>query len=210
MTLPTVPPPEPRWPALLGAAALGGLYMSFPKNLSFGPNWLMLAVLGVLLVPTVVTHQMGKDDLNHRFGLVVSAVMTLALAWSIARLIATLPEKREEPIALLRSAGALWASNVLVFATWYWRLDAGGPHMRDRNQAHVEGSFLFPQMTLKGDKAWRPGFVDYLSLAFNTSTAFSPADVAPLTRWAKSLMMLQSTLSLTTLAILAARAINTL
>jgi hypothetical protein len=98
---------------------------------------------------------------------------------------------------------------VLVFASWYWRLDAGGPHKRDRLEAHVEGSFLFPQMTMKpAMKNWRPGFVDYLFLAFNTSTAFSPTDTPPLTRWAKMLMMTQSMLSLSTIAILAGRAIN--
>jgi hypothetical protein len=57
---------------------------------------------------------------------------------------------------------------------------------------------------------WRPGFMDYLFVAFNTSTAFSPTDVPVLSRWAKALMMTQSTISLGTLAILAARAINIL
>jgi hypothetical protein len=57
---------------------------------------------------------------------------------------------------------------------------------------------------------WRPGFVDYLFLAFNTSTAFSPTDVPVLSRWAKGLMMLQAFVSLATLALLAARAVNIL
>ena len=77
--------------------------------------------------------------------------------------------------------------------------------------------FLFPQMVLDpelrkemGEDLWRPGFVDYLFLAFNTSTAFSPTDVPVLSRWAKVLMMLQASISLATLAILAARAVNIL
>jgi hypothetical protein len=57
---------------------------------------------------------------------------------------------------------------------------------------------------------WRPGFIDYLFLAFNTSTAFSPTDVPVLSRWAKVLMMLQASISLATIAILAARAVNIL
>ena len=61
-----------------------------------------------------------------------------------------------------------------------------------------------------GEQCWRPGFVDYLFLAFNTSTAFSPTDVPVLSRWAKLMMMVQSSISLTTLALLAARAVNIL
>ena len=108
-------------------------------------------------------------------------------------------------------------SNILVFASWYWRLDGGGPNVRDKREAHVDGAFLFPQMMMDpdlkkqmGEDSWSPGFVDYLFLAFNTSTAFSPTDVPVLTRWAKVLMMVQSLISLTTLALLAARAVNIL
>jgi uncharacterized membrane protein len=61
-----------------------------------------------------------------------------------------------------------------------------------------------------GQRRWSPQFVDYLFLAFNTSTAFSPTDTPVLTRWAKVLMMVQSLISLTVIAILAARAVNIL
>ena len=60
------------------------------------------------------------------------------------------------------------------------------------------------------DTNWSPEFLDYLFLAFNTSTAFSPTDTPILDRWAKAMSMLQALLSLTILAILAARAINVL
>ena len=60
------------------------------------------------------------------------------------------------------------------------------------------------------EHGWSPNFADYLFLAFNTSTAFSPTDVPVLARWAKFLMMLQSLVSLTVLALLAARAVNIL
>jgi hypothetical protein len=49
-----------------------------------------------------------------------------------------------------------------------------------------------------------------LFLAFNTSTAFSPTDSPVLSRWAKIAMMMQSSISLVTLALLAARAVNIL
>jgi uncharacterized membrane protein len=117
----------------------------------------------------------------------------------------------------LESAASLWFTNVLVFACWYWRLDAGGPHARDHRHVHSEGSFLFPQMAmspeqlaLTGQGAWKPGFVDYLFLAFNSSTALSPADTPVLSRWAKLLMMVQASISFTIILLLAARAVNIL
>jgi hypothetical protein len=201
-----------RWPAVLAILAMAGLYLFLPERLTPGPNWLLLVVISVLLVPTMASYRKGNVKLNFRLGFSVSAVMTIALIWSLGMLIAGLPAKRESPIELLRSAGALWVSNILVFASWYWRLDAGGPHSRDLRRSHSEGAFLFPQMTERGSaaRAWKPGFIDYLFLAFNTSTAFSPTDVPVLSRWAKALMMTQSLISLGTIAILAARAINVL
>jgi uncharacterized membrane protein len=112
---------------------------------------------------------------------------------------------------LLRDAALLWVINVVTFAVWYWEIDGGGPAQRHR-EGHVSEDFLFPQMNL-GDKtahSWSPGFLDYLFLAFNTSTAFSPTDTAFLSRPAKLLMMVQALLSLVILAVLVSRAINAL
>lgn len=212
---------EPRWPAVIAVIGVGGLYAAIPHSLSAGPPWLLpLIVLG-LLAPTVVTHKTGHDNVNRVLGVLLAAVMTLFLIWSLAILVLALPKHTQSPGMLLRSAGALWITNVLVFAIWYWRLDAGGPHIRDLRRAtdtlHREGAFLFPQMTMDshllkecGQRHWSPQFVDYLFLAFNTSTALSPADTATLSRWAKLLQMLQSGLSLTIIALLAARAVNIL
>jgi hypothetical protein len=199
----------------MAIVATGGLYLAMPERLTPGPNWLLLLVVAILLVPTVISHRTGRARINYVFGLSIVAVLTGALAWSLGMLIAGLPKKSESPAELLRSAAALWVCNVLVFACWYWRLDAGGPHQRDLRHFHAEGAFLFPQMVLSANsklvkKHWKPGFIDYLFLAFNTSTAFSPTDVPVLSPWAKALMMIQSSISLGTLAILAARAINIL
>ena len=187
-----------------------------PNRLTFGPSWLLLAVVAVLLVPVLVARMRGSFDLNQKLGYVLLGVVTAAMLWSLALLVRSLPRHTLPPLALLRSAAALWVTNILVFASWYWRLDAGGPHARHISACHTKGDFLFPQMTLAPgtskpfDPAWTPGFVDYLFLAFNTSTAFSPTDSPVLARWAKLAMMLQSSISLATLALLAARAVNIL
>jgi hypothetical protein len=189
--------PEPRWPALIAIIAVGGLYLALPAVLTVGPRWLF--------------------PLNKFFGFTVTGVVTAAMIASVALLIRALPSHKESPTELLISAASLWFTNILVFALWYWRLDAGGPHRRDSRAGHPEGAFLFPQMTLlpdakaaAGQELWTPNFVDYLFLAFNTSTAFSPTDVPVLARWAKVLMILQSLISLTVLVLLAARAVNIL
>src|SRR5581483_8206452 len=189
---------EPRWYALVAIFVVISLYYALPPGLTVGPRWVFPAALGVLLVPTVAFHRSGNHRLDRLFGLVTNAVMTAQLVISLVRLLSALPSRRESPNALLVSAGTLWSANVLVFALWYWRLDAGGPHGREMSPGHTDGAFLFPQMTLRpevqsaDDRAWSPNFLDYLFLAFNTSTAFSPTDTPALARWAKVLMMLQS------------------
>ncbi len=210
-------PAEPRWPALLALLAVGGITMALPASLTVGPRWLWLVLVVVVLVPTVVSHRRGQHALTHVLGMGVNSLVTVAMVGSLALLIKALPTRQESPEALLGSAAALWVTNILVFASWYWRLDAGGPHQRELRTGHVDGAFLFPQMTMEtaakaaaGASAWSPGFVDYLFLAFNTSTALSPTDAPVLSRWAKLLMMLQAMISLTIVGLLAARAVNIL
>lgn len=159
--------------------------------------------------------------LLHRWhvwlGHATTAITTFALIHALWVLIVDLARHQGEPVDLLQAALVLWSMNIVVFACWYWRLDAGGPHRRSGHRPYFGGAFLFPQLTLPADakrafggEQWRPRFVDYLFLAFNTSTAFSPTDVPVLSSWAKMLMMVQASISLMTLAMVAARAVNIL
>ena len=209
--------PEPRWPAAIAVIAVAGLYFALPRYLRPVSSWLVLAVVLVLTAATIVTRRIGRHGLNQVLGYILTGTLTVATVSSLGLLVAALPAHKESPTRLLISAAALWTSNILVFASWYWRLDAGGPYARDLRPGHVDGAFLFPQMTMTpearanaGEENWSPGFVDYLFVAFNTSTAFSPTDVPVLSRWAKGIMMVQSLISLATVALLAARAVNIL
>lgn len=212
------PDEEPRWPAAIALLALGGLYSALPSALLVGGHrWLLLIAVVLLLIPTIISHRVGNHLLNEVFAITLNSVVTLALVWSLVLLIDVLPEHTISPKDLLRSAAALWIGNILVFASWYWRLDAGGPHSRAMTPGHTDGAFLFPQMTMSpelkaaaGEEDWSPRFIDYLFLAFTTSTAFSPTDTPPLSRWAKGLMITQSMISLLVLALLAGRAVNIL
>jgi uncharacterized membrane protein len=209
--------PEPRWPAFIAVLVVGLLYTALPAALNPGSRWLIPSVILALLIPTVITHHTGRSRLNAIFGLAVTVALTLGLIISLSLLIRALLANKPPPEKLLASAASLWAANILVFALWYWRLDAGGPHQRDKRARHSNGDFLFPQMMMSekalkevGQQGWSPNFFDYLFLAFNTNTAFSPTDTAALTRLAKFLMMVQSVLSLMIIALLAARAVNIL
>lgn len=208
--------PEPRWHVLIAVLAVGSLYLALPHDLVIEPRWLFPAIVFALVVPTFITHAKKFHRIERILGFVLSTVLTLGMIVSVIQLIRALPEIKSASL-LLSSAALLWFTNVIVFALWYWRLDAGGPHRREKRAGHPDGSFLFPQMTMPPEAKmdakqaeWSPNFIDYLFIAFNTSTAFSPTDVPVLARWAKVLMMTQSIISLTVIALLAARAVNIL
>jgi hypothetical protein len=205
--------PEPRWPGFLALLAGGCLHYALPQRLSVGPDWLLVAVIAVLLVMVMASHRRGFYARARVLTFVAVVALTLALIASLVLLIQGLPGHKDKPEELLRSAAVLWITNVLVFALWYWKLDAGGPAGRDLHtgEGPLPSSFLFPQMVRQPvDTSWSPEFIDYLFLAFNTSTAFSPTDTAVLDGWAKIMTMLQSLISLSVLVVLAARAINVL
>jgi hypothetical protein len=209
--------PEPRWQALLAFLAIGAIYLALPHTLVVGPIWLLPTVIVVLLVPTVVSHRMGRHSLNRALGIIINGITTLALIGSVILLVRALPSHRETPLQLLRSGGFLWLTNVIVFALWYWRLDGGGPVLRHRQNKFGSTSFLFPQMQVPHDERaqfacarWQPLFIDYLFVAFTQSSTFGPTDAPLLARWAKVLTMIQILISLTIVILLIARAVGVL
>ena len=219
MTAPSdhIDKPEPRWQAILALFAIGGIYLALPRDLVIGPIWFLPAVIVVLLVPTVVSHRVGRQSLNRTLGIIISGITTLALIGSVILLVRALPTHREPASQLLRSGGLLWLTNVIVFALWYWRLDGGGPSLRHKQKKFGSTSFLFPQMQIPHDERaqfeclrWRPHFIDYLFVAFTQSSTFGPTDAPLLARWAKILAMTQISISLTIVVLLISRAVGVL
>jgi uncharacterized membrane protein len=201
----------PRWPAALALLAVGALYAVLSDGLTIGPRVFLLGLVTLLLVPLLTAHRRGSHLMARRLGLAVTGLVTGAVVASTFLLVSSALSKGTSAPALLRDATLLWVINVATFSVWYWEVDGGGPAWR-RREGHRSEDFLFPQMNLGGDvaRAWSPGFLDYLFLAFNTSTAFSPTDTAVLSRKAKVLTMTQALLSLVILAVLVSRAINAL
>ena len=209
--------PEPRGQAVLAVLAIGAIYLALPRNLVLGPIWLLPTLIVFLLVPTVLSHRVGRYSLNRTLGMIINGITTLALIGSVILLVRTLPAHRSSPLQLLRSGGLLWLTNVIVFALWYWRLDGGGPTVRHKEKKFGSTSFLFPQMQIPQDERaqfacarWRPRFVDYLFVAFTQSSTFGPTDSPLLARWAKVLAMIQILISLTIVVLLISRAIGVL
>jgi hypothetical protein len=201
----------------MAVVAAGIISYALPESISVGPRWLLLALVTLLLIPTILAHRRGHHSLNHWLGILCNAVITVSLCGSLALLVVALPTRKEAPTTLLISAFLLWCANILTFALWYWRLDGGGPAVRMRRAPYGSRAFLFPQLQIEsgervamGAGHWCPGFVDYLFVAFNTSTAFSPTDTLVLARWAKLLAMAQALISLMVLVLLVARGINVL
>src|SRR5213082_2181648 len=159
--------PEPRAQTVLALLAICAIYLALPRDLIVGPIWLVPTLIVVLLVPTVVSHRVGKHSLNRTLGFIINGITTLALIGSVILLVRTLPSHRESPLQLLRSGGLLWLTNVIVFALWSWRLDGGGPTARQEHKRFGSCSFLFPQMQLEKTErgrfeceGWRPLFID--------------------------------------------------
>jgi hypothetical protein len=146
-------------------------------------------------------------------GLTLAALISFANAWSVVGLATGLVRGTEGENAgpLLVTGGAIWLTNVIVFGLWYWEFDRGGPVARALGTRPYP-DFQFVQMTSPelAPPDWEPAFADYLYLAFTNAAAFSPTDVMPLSRWAKLAMTLQSVISIVTVALIVARAVNIL
>ena len=210
---------QAHWTAWLALLIVALLYEALPTSLYWGPRGLMSGIVTVLIVVIIIMHWNNNSRIGRIIGLSVNVLITLYMIISVNRIVIAVLQGYITPTHLLFSSMILWTTNIFVFALWYWNLDAGGLHQRAETPGHKVSAFLFPQTQLcfyqttglsKAIVDWEPGFIDYLFLAFNTSTAFSPTDTPVITRWAKIMCMTQSLISLTIVIMLAARAINIL
>lgn len=208
---------EPRWPVAATMIAVVLLLHFLPERVRMTPLWTPYAVASLMLLPLAgVSISRGARRWLRIERAVISVIVALSILGSLAilaRMVETLALHAAEfdGLVLFASSIAIWATNILYFSLLYWQVDRGGPEARQSEAADLP-DWRFPQ---DGDPpdvrpGWRPVFVDYLFLAFSTATAFSPTDASPLTTRAKLLMMLQSTISLLTLVVVASRAINIL
>lgn len=209
---------ESRWPVALAIVGAIILLTVLPRTLRLAPVWLTYIVgLAVLVPMAAVGLTVGKAKwlrAERAITLLVVLYGILAALATLTNLIGAMVKGSVElsGAQLLASGIAVWASNVLLFSLMYWQMDRGGPESRV-NDASRRPDWLFPQEGAPAEHVrpgWLPAFVDYLFLGYSTATAFSTTDVVPLTARAKLLMMLESSISLVTMVVVASRAINIL
>jgi uncharacterized membrane protein len=212
------PPPgagEPFWPAQLTILAAIGLQLALPKRLAAGPSWLIPSLEAVLLIgmflatPRILEYEHPG---RRRGALALTAFVSAANVYSLAALTHYLLHHNvSKGNELIVSGILIWLTNFLIFGLWYWELDRGGPGKRASGNDQAP-DFLFPQMN--DDRiqpsGWRPGFIDYLYVSLTNAAAFSPTDTMPLTPMAKSIMGVQSLVSLVTIGLIVSRAVNIL
>jgi hypothetical protein len=217
------------WLARGAVLVIVGLQTAIVNDLAIGPRWLAPAVELALLIPlTIATFwtqrrarkASTKEQVNlvwrgrlrtRRLAITLTAVVTAMNFGALARLIeAILAGHAASGRTLLLDAVNIWATNLIIFALWFWALDRGGPAGQLLGSGRGKDFIFTQQQPGAHYPNWSPGFIDYLFLAFTNATAFSPSDTFPLSVRAKLLMMAESGISLVTIALVASRAVGIL
>jgi hypothetical protein len=209
---------ESRFPAGLAVAVAIGSQVLLSDVLVPGPRLLLpgieaLLVLGLLAADPNRLSPESRDLRLVSIGLI--GLVAFANGWALVSLIDRLVNGHGgSGRELLGAAAGVWVTNVVVFGLAYWEMDRGGPLGRaGARPATAHADLWFPQDGDAKDAAppgWSPVFVDYLFVSLTGATAFSPTDTMPLTPRAKLLLGLQSLVSLLTVGLVAARAVNIL
>ncbi len=205
---------EQRW-AVLGAIAVAiGLQLALPDKFVLRPRSAAPSLEAAMCLVLAIRNPGRLETerpLLRRLSLLLVGVLAVTNAVSTALLVHVIVTGvKVSAIKILASGAGIWLTNVIAFALWYWEFDRGGPVARAAG-GRGRADFLFPQMSdPRLDPHWNATFIDYLYVSFTNSTAFSPTDTMPLTRWAKLLMLSQSLISLVTVGLVAARAVNVL
>jgi len=205
---------EQRWIAPETIALIMAIDLVLPDRYQVFSPWLRYTLVSVAALLLIIWAAQPKDKPETHFhALIGQAAVALFALLILSALFKLIYDMLYRPdyvggLPLLFAGVALWLSNAIVFGIWYWLVDRGGPEARENSTRPPE--LLFAQMTLGTEPDWKPRFFDYIFVAFTTSTAFSPTDTLPLSRRMKALMMIQALISLVTIAMVAARAVNIL
>jgi uncharacterized membrane protein len=200
----------------LAVASAIGMQFSLPNRHILSPTFLFPAVETLLIVVLLSGRGSHIDRWSVARRWIILGLVIVMSADNMLAVVELVREilngsKRDSGTVLLATGGAVWATNVIAFSLWFWMLDRGGPTARASGHASAP-SFVFATQQSGGlaPADWEPQYLDYLYLAFTNATAFSPTDTMPLTRRAKTLMLLQATISLVVALMIIARAVSIL
>jgi hypothetical protein len=179
--------------------------------------WLIVAVPYLCLAGTLLLGLRRLVVHDHRREIVIALLASVWLfnVLGVVVLVASLVAHSAVHITgaqLLASGGAVWFTNAIAFGLAFWELDCGGPVARALATTARKPDFQFPQdeNPQLARVGWAPRLWDYFYVSLTNATAFSPTDSMPLTRPAKALMAAESMLSVVTVLLVAARAVNIL
>lgn len=168
-------------------------------------------VLAVLIGLTVNMHTAREKGVYHVFAILLLGTISVANISGLFFVLHSLVIEHGvvNGERLLASALAIFMTNIIVYALWYWEIDS--PGLTRTLWSKFDKDFQFPQQDLQQEfPKWRPQFADYLYISITNAVNFAPADAKPLTRQAKLLMASQALVSVFTLALLIARSVSIL
>ena len=200
--------------ALLVAIGLQFVVRNVGSDVLPGSQYLIILTelaLAVIIGFTVNKHRAHRWGLYHFVSVVLLGLISIAnfsgLIYVLHSLIINHASLGGEE--LLVAGIAIFITNIIVFALWYWEIDS--PGLTRTLWSKYDKDFQFTQQDLgKEFPDWQPEFGDYLYLSIANAINFAPADVRPLTLQTKALMASQSLVSVFTLALLIARSVSIL
>ncbi len=202
---------EPIWHIQLSILIIIVLQLVVDTKLGFSFKYAFILIETLLFLSlTLVSLSSAILQIRRTLAIALIALITACNIFSLTLVTMSLFDMSSHAVAgkdLLISASAIYISNILVFAIWYWEMEY--------RASETPQDFLFanenaPEHTGLHKTGWQPVFFDYLYLSVTNSTAFSPTDTLPLTHRAKALMTVQSLISLIIIVLVTARAVNIL
>jgi uncharacterized membrane protein len=202
----------PRWPGVVALLSIAASYLALSDYVTIVPRYWLPGLMAMSVAVLLIAQARGRDRMARAITFVILGIVTASLVLREIFLVTTLSGRGMAAFSVLVDAVLIWVSTVVTFAVWYWEIDGGGPAERTTG-THASEDFLFPQMDRNdGERAigWSPGFLDYLFVAFTTSSAFGPTDTPVLSVRVKILTVIQTVLSLVVVIVLVAWAVGTL
>ncbi len=200
--------------ALVFAIILQIASWNLSLELSNGPHGFIVLteviLLGIIGLSASNRH-LKPSRLYRTLSIVLLGIITLANVDSFFLVIKLLLTEGRvlSGRELIISALAIFITNIIVFALWYWEIDSPGLTGRKWSIHHKD--FQFTQQDMPNEfPNWQPTFIDYIYLSITNAINFAPADSKPITSQAKMLMGTQALVSVFTLALILARSVSIL
>ena len=208
-------------PALLAILGIAAVYTLIARDSRLGSGVLLPVIIGTLALLRFTATWRGHQRLERQLAIILLGALTLAetmvtllimhdILDTSTRLTDVSPATAQ---LFLRDALLVWIMNILVFSLWYWELDGAGPTQR-RVQGYRSRDLAFPESEPPSSPvataSWQPHYVDYLFVAFTTSTTFGPGDASVISLRGKLLTMVQTLISMALLTVVIAWGLSVL